>query len=299
MHASCFSYLASVRTLYVEQYPKLNYGAAVIRSESFLAADGPLVAGFLRALGHDALLGANAVAGDDAGRDVMARLGRWGVALAPNSAARKRTPRNVVVSDRGGNRTWFSDLQGIEDALAHVDIGALVEAELVYVDCYEILGAAPRSVIEAVLGTDAKIVLNLGGSPPPSWLRRVMSNRRAMTIQTNADEEDPGDAERTLDALEELNVGDIAVVTAGRHGAIARAGRGRTARAPALAVDVRQVQGAGAAFTASFVHALHGGNALAYSLRYACAGGSLWCQREPDDAPPDAAEIAGHLEPSR
>jgi hypothetical protein len=43
---SCFSYLARVRTLYVEHDPKINYGVdGVLRTDQALAGDGPLVAG--------------------------------------------------------------------------------------------------------------------------------------------------------------------------------------------------------------------------------------------------------------
>jgi hypothetical protein len=89
---SCFSYLASVRTLYVEHYPEINYGVEVLRADQFLAGDGPLVAGFLRALGHPATLASNQVGADDAGDDVLTWLRRWDVSLMPSATAVRRCP---------------------------------------------------------------------------------------------------------------------------------------------------------------------------------------------------------------
>jgi hypothetical protein len=86
---SCFSYLASVQTLRISQFPDLNYGTDVLASEQFLAGDGPITAGALTALGHNAILGSNQVADDDPGRDVQRWLRDWGVtpAAGPRAAA--------------------------------------------------------------------------------------------------------------------------------------------------------------------------------------------------------------------
>jgi len=191
---SCFSYLASVHTLNVERYPEINYGVEVLDSDQFLAGDGPLVAGFLRALGHQATLGSNQVGDDTAGRDILTRLYAWDVTLAPSTMSVTRTRTNVVVCDRDGNRTWFSGLRGIVPELADIDVRALASAPTVYIDCYEVLETAPRALLRAALDAGAEIVLNLGGSPPPRWLAAAAGGRRVSVAQTNGDENDPAKA---------------------------------------------------------------------------------------------------------
>ncbi|WP_310370193.1 PfkB family carbohydrate kinase [Catenuloplanes atrovinosus] len=87
------------------------------------------------------------------------------------------------------------------------------------------------------------------------------------------------------------------VVTAGRHGAWAQSAAGQRWRATALAVDVRQPQGAGAAFSAGLIHTWDTGQDIAARLRFACAVGSLWCTRATSDPLPTDTEVAEALTP--
>lgn len=288
---SCFSYLASVRTLHVAAFPPLNYGVDIDRTDRFLAGDGPLVAGFLRALGHPAVLYSNQVSDDPAGRAITARLAGWHVPLAPGPASASATRVNTVVADEAGNRTWFSGLRGIAGDLAGVDAGQLSAAPLAYVDCYEVLGDAPRPVLDAALNAGCEVVLNLGGSPPPAWLQDAARQQRLAVLQTNADENDPADAARTLDALCDLEVAEFVVVTAGRAGAIARASASEVITATAPPVSVLQVVGAGAAFSAALIHARRDGADPGQAPQFACAAGSLWCGRTHEGPLPRLEEI--------
>jgi sugar/nucleoside kinase (ribokinase family) len=288
---SCFSYLASVHTLYVDQYPAINYGVDVVGSARFLAGDGPLVAAFLTALGHHATLVSNQVADDPAGLEIRARLHEWGVALAPSPVNTPHTRVNIVVCDAAGNRTWFSGLRGIAAEFASIDLSALVSAPTVYVDCYEVLGEAPRAVVAAAVDAGVDVVLNLGGSPPPRWLETVLDGGRVAVVQTNADEHEHAAANRQLDALRQLDLAELAVATAGRRGAVAAVRGGPTVTAPAIAVDLRQVQGAGAAFSAALIHSRDRGEPLPQCLEFACAAGSLWCGRSADDPLPTGEQI--------
>ncbi|GIF01135.1 carbohydrate kinase family protein [Paractinoplanes rishiriensis] len=284
----CFSYLASVHTLYVETYPRLNYGVEVIDTDQFIAGDGPLVAGLLSALGHDVTLASNNVADDPAGMHVHKRLHRWGVHRTTGRRLPDHTPVNIVVCDAAGSRTWFSGLRGIIGAL---DGAALDPTAITYVDCYEVLGEAPRPVIAAALDRGSELVLNLGGSPPPPWLASTLAGRKAAVLQTNADENDEADANRLLTTLHAMQFAELTVVTAGRRGAVSASADAGVIYTPAKAVAVRQVQGAGAAFSAALIHSRTRGDDLVKSLDYACAGGSLWCTRSLDGPLPRDNEI--------
>jgi sugar/nucleoside kinase (ribokinase family) len=292
---SCFSYLASVRTLHVRTFPAINYGVDVERVDNFLAGDGPLVAGFLLALGQSATLYSNPVADDGAGREVLSLLSAWGVNHEPSAASVSETRTNTVVVDDLGNRTWFSGLRGIVAELHDLDLAQLTTAPHAYLDCYEVLHDAPRPVLEAALDAGCDIILNLGGSPPPDWLQETTRGRHVGVVQTNADETDPIAASSTLEALYSLGIADLAVVTAGRRGATGRTSRGGTVTVPAIPVDVRQVQGAGSAFSAALIHARLGGADLDQTLQFACAAGSLWCGRTQHGPLPNGEDIVAMM----
>ena len=289
----CYSYLAATHTLNVEEYPRIDYGTNITSAEHFLAGDGPLVAAFLRAFGHPVILASNQVSDDLAGRSILNWLLEWGVSLAPNDIDVARTRTNVVVCDKAGHRTWYSDLAGIADELSGVDVQALARSPIVYIDCYEVLLDAPREALAAALANRSRVFLNLGGSPPPAWLVDDTRRQRLAFLQTNASEDDSTAAERTLDALTALDVADLVIVTTGRRGALACEQGGETLSAPAKPVAVRQVQGAGAAFSAALIHTQSDphGSSSEQRLRFACAAGSLWCGRQPDGPLPTREQV--------
>lgn len=291
----CFSYLARVHTLYVQEYPPINYGVDVLTEDRFLAGDGPLVAGFLRALGHPATLTSNQVGDDEDGQAIGRYLADWGVTTAPSPQRCSATRVNIVVCDSGGNRTWFSGLRGVAAELAQCDLDGLARTPVVYVDCYEVLGDAPRTVVEEALNADSDVVVNLGGGPPPAWLLDLRATGRIAVVQTNAEENDPGAARRQLNELTALDLADWVVVTAGRRGALGRGHGQDVLRAPAIDVGVRQVQGAGAAFSAALIHRRDAGAPLQDCLTFAAAAGSHWCGRSTEGPLPTADEISARM----
>lgn len=105
-----------------------HYGVEVLRTDQFLAGDGPLVARSLRALGHPARLASNQVGDDTVGHDVLTRLRRWDVTLTPSVTSVPGTRVNLVVCDQAGNRTWFSGLRGIVPELGGIDVQAFATA---------------------------------------------------------------------------------------------------------------------------------------------------------------------------
>jgi sugar/nucleoside kinase (ribokinase family) len=290
----CFSYLAAVHTLRIPQMPQLNYGVDVTGTEDFLAGDGPIVAGALAALGHRVGLVANPVGDDARGRALASQLRAWSV-LAPETSPGALTRTNIVACDDQGNRTWFSGLRGVADELACVDLSLIATADVVYIDCYEILSEAPLRVVRAAIDARADVYLNLGGGPPPLWLTSTGVGRRVKVIQTNAAEGNVSAAARLLNELAVLDLAELAVVTLGRDGAIARtAGDTMITSVAAIPVAVRQVQGAGSVFSSALIDALTAGASLQYSLDAACTAGSLWCARTVSDAFPTRAETAAH-----
>jgi sugar/nucleoside kinase (ribokinase family) len=291
----CFSYLAATHTLHVDDYPKINYGVEVHATDRFMAGDGPLIAGMLTALGHPAALFCNPVADDPDGHTITARLQDWGVRHHPAPGTAAHTRVNTVIADQAGNRTWFSGLKGITSELDGIDPQAFATAPTVYLDCYEVLGETPRPLLDAALRARRRVVVNLGGSPAPAWMRAaVQPHGRVGVLQTNADEHHPAQAEQTLRELTELAVADLVLVTIGRNGAIGRTHTGEFFAVPALAVLVHQVQGAGSAFSAALIHALNQGAAAEQAASFACRAGSLWCSRTPHGPLPTLIDLQSH-----
>jgi sugar/nucleoside kinase (ribokinase family) len=95
-----------------------------------------------------------------------------------------------------------------------------------------------------------------------------------------------------LDSLCEARLAEMVVVTAGHEGALARTSDGQTVVAAATAVNVLQVRGAGATFSAALIHARHDGADPGQAVRFACAAGSLWCSRTQHGPLPGADEIS-------
>jgi sugar/nucleoside kinase (ribokinase family) len=291
----CFSYLANVETHFVDRFPRLNYGTEILRSERVMAGDGPLVAAMAAAFGYRAVLAANPLGDDEPGRRIEDRLKGWGVRLTPGPARPASTPTNIVVCDAEGNRTWFSGLRDVPSALELVDVTEVASASLVYVDCYEVLGSAPRRVVESALDHGAAVLLNLGGSPVPGWLVDAVAGRRVRFLQTNEDEATWGNAAARVEELAALGVADAVVVTGGRFGAVAVGADCRQLSAAAFEVKVRQVQGAGSVFSAALLHSIEAGWPLGEALRFACGAGSLWCSRSAHDPLPSLAQVQKFL----
>ena len=91
-----------------------------------------------------------------------------------------------------------------------------------------------------------------------------------------------GGAVGFLLGLAAQQIAELVVVTAGKHGAWAQSAKGETWHAPAVAVEVRQPQGAGAAFSAGLIHTWRQDLTIPDRLRFACAAGSAWCERGTD-----------------
>lgn len=109
----CFSYLAAAKLWKVRHFPLANHGAEVMTVEQSIAADGPMTAAVLAALGIPTLLLCNDPGNDANGAKVRAWLRRYGVATSVNMASDRTTPQIVVVADDPGTRTWFPHLPGV------------------------------------------------------------------------------------------------------------------------------------------------------------------------------------------
>lgn len=287
---ACFSYLAAAELWKVTRFPPANHGAEVLSIEHSVAADAPMTAAVLAALGLPALLLANDIGTDPGGTAVLGWLQRHKVSTTAGITAGTVTPRIIVVADNAGSRTWFPYLPGVVDALARLDLEAVKEAALVYVDCYQLIETAAIRVVLAARAAGAELFVNLGGSPLSASLTTALRGYGHLVVQTNVDDADHQNACSLATELLAATGADWVVVTAGAAGAVAVSAAG-CLKVPAFEARVRHTHCAGAAFSGGFLYGLLHDWPMIDSLRLASASGALRCERAHGEPMPSLAEL--------
>lgn len=286
----CFSYLAAAELWQVSRFPLANYGAEVLSVERSIAADAPMAAAALAALGMPVLLLSNETGNDPKGSQVRAWLRRYGVNSATEVMADMSTPQIVVVADDDGTRTWFSHLPGVSAALGAVDLAPLFSASFAYVDCYHLIESAGVRAIAAARSADVPLLVNLGGSPLSSPVIAAVRGCSRLIMQTNVDDTAYLDAPRVAHAILAATDADWAVVTAGTAGAVAFS-KSQQLASPAFCIIVRHTHCAGAAFSGGLIYGLLHDWPMEDCLTLACASGALRCERAHHEPMPTLAEL--------
>ncbi|MGH8887553.1 MAG: carbohydrate kinase family protein [Egibacteraceae bacterium] len=272
----CFSYLAYARVLRIAHHPDANGGAEVTEILHSIAGDGPMVAAHAGALGLAAGLVANAVGDDPEGRLALGYLERHRLAHRIEVRPGADTPTLVVLSDQAGNRTWFAHLPGVRDTLVQADGILLGRGRLAYVDGYPVIEDAAIRAVHLVHQAGVPVFCNLGGAPPSPRLAAALRGARLAVVQTSLDETSADQADAVAEGLYARLGPDVAVVTCGALGAVARAAAG-LCQASAPKILVHQAHGAGAAFSAGLAYGYLRGWGPVDALRFACRLGSLRC----------------------
>ena len=269
----CVSYLADAQVLHVDPDPLPNSGAVVDETAASIAGDGPLTAITAARLGLRTGLISNSVGTDPTGQRLRHWLDQIGVRHDVRAIAGTVTPHLTVIAD-GGTRTWFAALQHAYADLLTVDLTPLRYARMAYIDCYRVISdAAARSITAA---RDTPLMLNLGGDQPSRAVISAAVGKQLIAVQTSIDESAADTAADIADELFQQFAPHAAVVTAGRHGALALT-RDRLHRVAAPEAEVHHTHGAGAAFSAGYAHAVLGGADIATALAAGCLTGTQHC----------------------
>jgi sugar/nucleoside kinase (ribokinase family) len=274
----CFSYLAAAELWSVPRFPHANYGAEVFAIEQSIAADGPMVAAVLTALGVPSLLLANDVGDDACGSNVREWLRSHHVETAANVESNVATPQIVVVADNAHTRTWFSYLPGVVDALPRVDLSPFAEASFAYIDCYQLIEAPAVRAIRAARSASVPLLLNLGGSPLTTRIADAVRGYPGVIVQTNVGDDQLAEAQRIAPFILEDTGAEWAVITAGTSGVLALS-RSEHLVVPAFRAEVHHTHCAGAAFSGGLIYGLLQNWPMRDSLSLACASGTLRCER--------------------
>lgn len=290
----CLSYLAAAELWQVERFPATNYGAEVLGIEQSVAADAPMAAAVLAALGVPVLLVANDLGDDAAGAEVRGWLQRFGVTTTARTAAAVSTPRIVVIADQQGSRTWFPHLPGVVGDLAAVDLSPVGVAPYAYIDCYELIESPAVRAIHAVRAAGVPLLLNLGGSPLSPGVCAAIRGLPRLVIQTNVDDGTAGQAPQFARSLLAATDAAWVVVTAGTAGAVALSAR-QALVAPAFRVSVRNTHCAGAAFSGGLLYGLLQDWPMEESLTLASASGALRCEHAHREPMPGLDELRAFM----
>ena len=286
----CFSYLAAAELWQVPRFPLANYGAEVLDVARSIAADAPMAAAMLTALGVPTLLLANDIGNDQKGSEVGVWLQRYGVSTTARVKTDTTTPQTVVVADDDSTRTWFSHLRGVSDALTVVDLSPFLSASFAYIDCYQLIEASAACAIQAARSAGVPLLVNLGGSQLSSTVIAAVRGYAGLIIQSNADEAACADAPRVAHEVLAATGAAWVVITAGTAGAVALSGNQQLA-SPAFRVRVRHTHCAGAAFSGGLIYGLLHDRPMEDCLTLACASGALRCERAHHEPLPTLSEL--------
>lgn len=270
----CVSYLADAGIQHVTDYPAANHGAIITATSDSIAADGPITALTAGTFGLRVGLISNQIGPDPEGQRLLATLDHARVQHTIDPALPGTTPKLTVVTDDSGTRTWFAWLDHAYTQLAVADLSMIATARLAYIDCYTAITEAAARAIRFAERTP--LILNLGSDKLHPAIQQAAQDRRIVAIQTSIDETDASDAEALATGMYERVRPQAAVVTLGRHGAVAltRDGLHRAAAPQAL---VRHTHGAGAAFSAGYAHTLLRGGTVDEAIAAGCRLGTDHC----------------------
>jgi sugar/nucleoside kinase (ribokinase family) len=292
---ACFSYLAAASLWNVARFPAANHGAEVKTIEDSIAADGPMVAAVLAALGQPSVLIANSVGDDPTGHHVRNWLQEHRMRTTARIKAESTTPRIVVVGDNHHTRTMFPYLPGVADELEHVDLAPLADASFAYIDGYAVIGKAAARAIQATKAAQLPLLVNLGGDPAPCQLLDVLDGYPGLVVQTSITEESLDTAARLAKYLQVDMKSEWAIITAGAAGAAA-ADKWGEVRIPAFRANVRHTHCAGAAFSGGLIYGLLHNWPMQDCLNLAAASGALRCEREQSDPLPTLTELHSFIQ---
>jgi sugar/nucleoside kinase (ribokinase family) len=286
----CLGYLAAASLWNVANFPEANRGAEIFAIEQSIAADGPMVAAVLCALGMPSLLLANDVGDDARGIEVLQWLRRYGVATLATADASIATPQIVVVADNARTRTWFPYLPGVVDARARMNLTPLADASFAYVDSYQLIETPAVRAIHAARSAAVPLLLNLGGSPLSSRVADAVRGHPGLITQTNVDDDYFNDASRIAPFILGDTEAEWVVITGGASGALALS-RNERLVVPAFAAEIRHTHCAGAAFSGGLIFGLLHGWPMSESLALASASGALRCEHAHHEPLPTLAEL--------
>jgi sugar/nucleoside kinase (ribokinase family) len=277
---ACFSYLAPARVLTVDRYPAPDFGAVIRQVTPSFAADGPLAAVMVAAMGFNCALVSNAIGRATGARDVVSRLDRLGVKHSANEEM-DLEPFVEVIEDLDSHRVWLTYLDDLEQQLGAIALSPMADCRLAYVDCYEAIRSPALRAIEYTSARSIPTIVNMGGSSINSADATRLRDCHPSILQNSCPESEFTTALAILDELSAVIGARIVVVTLGSEGAI-YTDRNRTVWLKSHDIEARRLHGAGAAFSAGMAVGLLEDLEIDRLMQLAMARAALHCASTKD-----------------
>lgn len=269
-----FGMLTPVEIMVLEKLPKHNTGAIVTEVNEFVFDDAAIVACLLRQWDVSAGMIGTAVGDDTRGHALAKRLKDWGVQGKVRFTKEYKTPLEVNVSDRKGARTYFwQRTPQILHTLDTADLSLLRGSKILYADWYD--GDHVLRAMDEANRLKVPVFVNLEhGHRDPDVLKQFA--KRAMFCQAVTDAAQLGGKRALIGTARKLLKSGIktAIITLAKGGCLVAQGN-EIVRVFAPQVKAVDACGAGATFSAGFVHGYLKGWNLEQSARFATAAATL------------------------
>ena len=269
-----FGMLTPVEIMVLEKLPKHNTGAIVTEVNEFVFDDAAIVACLLRQWDVSAGMIGTAVGDDSRGHALAARLKEWGVQGKVRHTSEYKTPLEVNVSDRKGARTYFwQRTPQILSTLDTADLSLIRGSKILYTDWYD--GDHILRAMDEANRLGVPVFVNLEHGHQDAEILKQYA-KRATFCQAVTDAAQLGGKRALVDTARKLLKSgiEIAIITLAKGGCLVAQGNAivRVFAPRAKAVDAC---GAGATFSAGFIHGYLHGWSLEQSARFATAAATL------------------------
>lgn len=260
----------------VDELPLINTGIQVKNINKYLSDDAVIVATLLSQWKMNTGLICTEIPDDDQGQKILNWLHELNIIgefrISPNA----EKPYEVTISDSFGNRTYFwrRDYDFLK-SLDSANIDIIADSKFLYVDWYDDYHISRP--IEFAISCDVPVFLNLEyGHQYQSILDKYAKYSTIVQSVTDSQQHNPSTALNVANKI--LNTGPkIVIVTMAENGCLVTDGNQYVRVYPPTNLQVVDVNGAGATFSAAFLFGFLNDWKLDEIARFAVAAASLKC----------------------
>lgn len=271
-----FGLLTLGTLIIVDELPVTNTGMKTKLVDEYLTDDATIAVVALKRWGVESGMIGTKLGRDATGRRVVRKLKEIGVAGSFPMTSKYRTPLEVSVADKAGNRTYYWDRpEGVLETLDNADLSMIPAARFLYVDWYD--HPHLQRALDVARESGVSVFVNIEyGHENPELLALYGGYASVMQGVTDAAQvnTDPTETGKRL-----LGAGaSVALVTLARGGCLALT-KDESVRVYAPTIDVVDANGAGATFSAGYMYGVLQGWDLEGCARFAVAAASLKCKQ--------------------
>lgn len=276
--AVCFGSLALGTVISTDEYPIQNHGSSVNSVTSYVFQDAAIVAWLLATSGVNTNFVGSAVGNDEAGKEIVTQLKAGGVNHETKFSNAFSTPRQYVISDPSGGRTWFAESNDLLlDTMKNADLTCIGNANVLYVDWYD--GGAILSPIGYARENDTPVFLNIEEQFSNDLILDQYVPHASFCQATLDEKASWDDARRIASVLIDAGA-ETALVTFGSHGVFAATRDTSIFVQAPKGLGIVDTCAAGATFSAACIGAILMGSTLREAVILGTAASSFKCSTQ-------------------